>query len=232
MVLTRDAIKNGFIDRMIAERGGLPDRWSEAQIVDCARRILAEAPAKGDLWVFGYGSLMWNPAVHVAEQRPARLAGYHRRFCLWTSLGRGSTDCPGLLHGLEPGGACRGVALRIERQAAATEIDILVRREMVSGAYAPRWLKVAIDGMHERVPALVFLMNRRHARYSGRLSDKRIVAAIAEARGPLGACRDYLDNTVKALEALGISDRNVERIRRKLGRAPGSEDSRVSNHSR
>ncbi len=216
MVLTRDAIKNGLIDRLIDERGGLPDRWSEAQIADCARRILAEAPPQGDLWVFGYGSLMWNPAIHVAEQRPARLAGYHRKFCLWTSLGRGSNDCPGLLLGLEAGGACRGAALRIERNAAATEIDILVRREMVSGAYVPRWLKVAIDGIGERVPALVFLINRRHARYARALPDDRIVAAIAAARGPLGACRDYFDNTVAALERLGIRDRTIERIRRKV----------------
>lgn len=211
MVLTRDAIKNGFIDRMIDERGGYPGRWTEQQIVDCYRGMLATAPP-GDVWVFGYGSLIWNPCIHVAEMQRARLKGYHRRFCLWTHLGRGSPDCPGLMLGLMPGGSCNGVAIRVERAAAEAEFDILFRREMVSGSYEPRWVSVEVDGLKKPVRALCFLMNRAHDRYAGRLTDAVTADAIARAVGPLGACRDYLDQTVAALDALGIHDRLLGRL--------------------
>jgi cation transport protein ChaC len=213
LVLTRDSIKNGFIERMIEARGGLPGRWSEQQIVDCYRGMLAEAPP-GDVWIFAYGSLIWNPCVHVAEMRRARLAGYHRRFCLWTQLGRGSPESPGLMLALMPGGACVGVALRIERAIAEAEFDILFRREMVSGSYDPRWVKVEIEGRGEPVRALCFLMNRAHERFAGRLTDAAIADAIAKASGPLGACRDYLDQTVAALDALGIHDRPLRRLQK------------------
>jgi cation transport protein ChaC len=213
VVLTRDNIKNGFIDRMIEARGGFPGRWTAQQIVDCYRKLLAEAPA-GDLWVFAYGSLIWNPCIHVAEMKRARLNGFHRRFCLWTQLGRGSPDCPGLMLGLMPGGACAGVALRIERAVAETEFDILFRREMVSGSYDPRWVKVQIAGEKAPAKALCFLMNRAHERYAGRLTDAAVADAIAKAAGPLGACRDYLDHTVAALEALGITDKPLARMQK------------------
>jgi glutathione-specific gamma-glutamylcyclotransferase len=213
VVLTRDAIKNGFITRMIDERGGLPGRWTEQQIVECYRRMLAEAPP-GDVWVFAYGSLIWNPCIHVSEMKRARLNGFHRRFCLWTHLGRGSPECPGLMLGLMPGGACAGVALRIERGIAETEFDILFRREMVSGSYDPRWVKVQVEGVEKPVRALCFLMNRAHERYAGRLSDAAVADAVARAAGPLGACRDYLEHTVAALEALGIKDKPLARMQK------------------
>lgn len=226
MVLTRDAIKNGFIDRMIEARGGFPGRWTEEQIVECYRRILAAAP-KGDVWVFAYGSLIWNPCIHVAEMRRALLKGYHRRFCLWTQLGRGSPDCPGLMLGLVPGGACVGVALRIERALAETEFDILFRREMVSGSYDPRWVSVQIEGRKKPAKALCFLMNRAHERYAGRLAEGTVADAIARAAGPLGACRDYLDHTVAALDALGIHDRALARLQAMVrGRAAGRSAAR------
>jgi len=213
VVLTRDAIKSGFIDRMIDARGGYPGRWTEQQIVDCYTRMLAEAPP-GDIWVFGYGSLIWNPCIEVAELKRARLHGFHRRFCLWTHLGRGSPECPGLMLGLVPGGACSGVALRIPRAKGAAEFDILFRREMVSGSYDPRWVTVRIDGMKRPVKALTFLMNRAHDRYAGKLGEAVTADAIAKAAGPLGACRDYLDQTVAALDALGIHDGPLKRLQR------------------
>jgi len=213
VVLTRDAIKNGFIDQMIDARGGYPGRWTRQQIVDCYRKMLAEAP-RGDVWVFAYGSLIWNPCIHVAEMKRAHLFGYHRRFCLWTHLGRGSPDCPGLMLGLVPGGACAGVALRIERAIAEAEFEILFRREMVSGSYDPRWVTVQIEGMRKPAKALGFLMNRAHERYAGRLSDAAVADAIAKAAGPLGACREYLEHTVAALEALGIKDKPLARMKK------------------
>jgi glutathione-specific gamma-glutamylcyclotransferase len=211
LVLTRDAIKNGFIEQMIDARGGYPGRWTKQQIVECYQRMLAEAPA-GDIWIFGYGSLIWNPCIHVAEMKRARLNGFHRRFCLWTHLGRGSPDCPGLMLGMMPGGSCVGVALRVERAIAEVEFDILFRREMVSGSYDPRWVTVQIEGEKKPAKALCFLMNRAHERYAGRLTDAAVADAIARAAGPLGACRDYLDHTVAALDALGIHDKPLVRL--------------------
>lgn len=213
MVLTRDAIKNGFIDRMIDARGGYPGRWTPQQIAECYTRMLAEAPP-GDVWVFAYGSLIWNPCIEVAEMKRARLNGYHRRFCLWTHLGRGSPECPGLMLALVPGGACQGVALRISREKAMGEFEILFRREMVSGSYDPRWVTARIEGEKRPVKALAFLMNRQHDRYSGKLSEAVTADAIAKATGPLGACRDYLDQTVQALEALGLQDVPLKRLQR------------------
>jgi cation transport protein ChaC len=213
LVLTRDAIKNGFIEQMIDARGGYPGRWTKQQIVECYQRMLAEAPA-GDIWIFGYGSLIWNPCIHVAEMKRSRLNGFHRRFCLWTHLGRGSPDCPGLMLGMMPGGSCVGVALRVERAHAEAEFDILFRREMVSGSYDPRWVTVQIEGEKKPAKALCFLMNRAHERYAGRLTDAAVADAIARATGPLGACRDYLDHTVAALDALGIHDKPLVRLQR------------------
>ncbi|MGH7005309.1 MAG: gamma-glutamylcyclotransferase, partial [Alphaproteobacteria bacterium] len=173
----------------------------------------SEAP-RGDIWVFGYGSLIWNPCIEVAELRRARLNGYHRRFCLWTQLGRGSPDCPGLMLGLVPGGACTGVALRVPRAAAEAEFDILFRREMVSGSYDPRWVTVRIEGIAKPAKALCFLMNRAHDRYAAKLGEAVVADSLARAVGPLGACRDYLDQTVAALETLGIRDRTLKRMQR------------------
>ena len=213
VVLTRDAIKSGFIDRMIDARGGYPGRWTPEQIAECYTRMLAEAPP-GDVWVFGYGSLIWNPCIEVAEMKRARLHGYHRRFCLWTHLGRGSPECPGLMLALVPGGVCQGVALRVAREQAMGEFEILFRREMVSGSYDPRWVTVQIEAEAQPKKALAFLMNRAHDRYAGKLDETVTADAIAKAIGPLGACRDYLDQTVKALEALGIHDRPLKRMQR------------------
>lgn len=125
-VLTRESILDGSIREYILgnpelRRLVLPDAERSASL----RATLDEAPAEGDVWVFGYGSLIWNPAFHFVEKRTARIHGYHRRFCLWTQLGRGSAENPGLMLGLENGGACRGVIFRVAEQAVATELDIL-----------------------------------------------------------------------------------------------------------
>ena len=106
------------------------------------------------------------------------------------------------------------LALRIERAIAEAEFDILFRREMVSGSYDPRWVTVQIDGIDKPKKALCFLMNRAHERYAGRLADATVADAIAKAVGPLGACRDYLEHTVAALEALGIHDRPLARMQK------------------
>ncbi len=173
--------------------------------------LLRQRPQGGDVWLFAYGSLIWNPLIHFIEKRVGTARGYHRCFCLWSHTGRGTPAKPGLTLGLERGGCCRGVAFRIAEAQAATELELIWRREMLTGAYAPRWLKLetAAGPLH----AIAFLINRRHTRYAGRLPEDRIIAAIAEARGPLGACATYLFNTVAHLEELGIGDQRLKRLR-------------------
>jgi cation transport protein ChaC len=173
--------------------------------------LLRQRPDSGDVWLFAYGSLIWNPLIHFVEKRVATARGYHRCFCLWSRTGRGTVAKPGLTLGLENGGCCRGVAYRIAEAQAGHELEIIWRREMLTGAYAPRWLKLesAAGALH----AIAFLINRGHCRYAGRLPEDKIIAAIAEAHGPLGACATYLFNTVAHLEELGISDRQLKRLR-------------------
>ncbi|HXY98526.1 MAG TPA: gamma-glutamylcyclotransferase [Stellaceae bacterium] len=173
--------------------------------------LMQQRPDSGDIWLFAYGSLIWNPLIHFVEKRIATARGYHRRFCLWSRTGRGTTAKPGLTLGLERGGCCRGVAYRIGQAQAAHELEVVWGLEMLTGAYAPRWLKLETEagGLH----AIAFLINRGHTRYAGRLPEDRVTAVIAEAHGPLGPCATYLFNTVAHLEALGIRDSRLQRLR-------------------
>jgi cation transport protein ChaC len=209
MVLTRDNIKSGYIRKMIEAGAGVVPFLKEEELQASRQRAMAAAP-EGDIWVFGYGSLMWNPAFHHDERRIARLHGFHRRFCLWTHLGRGSPDRPGLVLGLERGGSCTGLAYRIARGAADEELDIVWRREMVSGAYSPRWVKLRV-GRH-CIAGLTFVINHHHPRYTGEIAETDIVEAIAGAAGPLGPCADYLFNTVDHLRQMGIYDAPLEHL--------------------
>jgi cation transport protein ChaC len=173
---------------------------------------LARAPDCGDPWVFGYGSLIWNPAFHYVERRIGRVYGFHRRFCLWTMMGRGSPERPGLVLGLEAGGSCGGVVYRVAKAQARTELDLVWRREMLTSAYRAVWVRVHTpDGVE---PAVTFAINAEHDRYTGRLTEARICEAIATAEGYLGRCSEYLVETVRHLAELGIHDRRLEAIAR------------------
>ena len=214
-ILTREALLDGSIRDYILRnpelrRLVLPDDERIASL----RATLDEAPARGDVWVFGYGSLIWNPAFHFVEKRTARIHGYHRRFCLWTQLGRGSAENPGLVLGLDHGGACRGVMFRIAEEAVETELDILWRREMFTGAYCPTWVSARSGG--DLFPAITFVVNRENNRYTGRLPDDTVARHIATAAGPMGACCEYLFETVRHLAALGIRDRGLEAMAGKV----------------
>lgn len=209
MALTRDDIKNGVVRRMITESGDVPI-LSEAELEASRREILAEAKPGEDIWLFGYGSLIWNPAFHHVETRTGRVYGFHRRFCLWTLLGRGNSTNPGLILGLDRGGSCRGVAFRIAADVVDSETDIVWRREMVTRAYVPRWVGVHTD--QGPVRAIAFAINHDHERYAGLVPEREAAAAIASAQGALGACAEYLFNTVAHLEEIGIHDRALSKL--------------------
>ena len=150
--------------------------------------------------------------IHFYEKRNATIHGYHRRFCLWTHLGRGSVEAPGLILGLDRGGACRGLAYRIAAAQAQAELELLWRREMVTGSYCPRWVRM-VARAGGRGWAIAFIINRRHPRYAGLVPEARIVASIARARGALGPCAAYLFDTADHLRDLGIRDERLLRLR-------------------
>jgi glutathione-specific gamma-glutamylcyclotransferase len=152
--------RDAYIQKMLA---GIA--WSEAQLQQSLEQTLARAPA-GDVWIFAYGSLIWNPLFPVAEERVAQVHGLHRSFCIWSRVGRGSPDKPGLVLGLNRGGTCRGVVLRLEQHLLREELSLIWRREMVTGAYCPTWIKARTsEGV---VDAIAFVANRKNSSYAGR----------------------------------------------------------------
>ncbi|SEE00597.1 cation transport protein ChaC [Rhizobiales bacterium GAS191] len=215
--ITRERLRDGSHLAQLRARAlpGFPIR-SDEEIEASLKQALAGRPDKGDVWVFGYGSLIWNPAFEFAEKRVAMVRGWHRRFCLWLKAGRGTPELPGLMLALDRGGSCRGLAFRVDKAKVEEELLILWRREMLSGSYDARWVDAQADGKPLRV--LTFVANRRHARFTNLLSDDEVAERIAVARGPLGSCAEYLLNTVHHLEALGFRDASLERIRHRVER--------------
>lgn len=175
--------------------------------------LLAQRADPDGVWIFAYGSLIWNPLFEFVGRRVGKVHGYHRRFCLWTRLGRGTPENPGLTLGLDRGGSCRGVVYRVAEEAIETELDLIWRREMFTNAYDPQWVKVVTK--EAPVDAVAFIINRDCPRYA-RIDEDRIVETIATAKGQIGACASYLFNTVEHLQRLGIRDPGLERIRERV----------------
>lgn len=176
------------------------------------QRMLDERGPSEEIWVFGYGSLMWNPAFHFAESRVAKLYGYHRRFVFWSTSGRGSPDNPGMMLALEQGGCCTGIALRIAPKDVGRELDSVFMRELMTGSYHPRWVTLRTD--EGDVRAISFIANKKHQNYAGRLPLEKVAGYLAEAEGGLGTCREYLVNTAAHLQELGIRDSGLETLAR------------------
>ncbi len=214
--ITREKLLDGSLIREFRARA-LPG-WhvrSDAELEASLDEALAGHDPAADVWLFGYGSLIWNPAFTFAEQVPAFVRGWHRRFCLWMPMGRGTPEQPGLMLALDRGGGCRGVAFRVAGPARS-ELLLVWRREMLGGAYLARWVRA--ETPHGVLPAVTFVVNRQFARYAGTLSDAQVAAYIASARGPLGSCAEYLRRTTEKLAELGFKDRGLERVRRAVER--------------
>ena len=174
------------------------------------RAILAAWKPREPYWVFAYGSLMWNPDFAFEEQRPARLHGYHRAFCIYSHHYRGTRARPGLVLGLDRGGSCRGICFRIRRDQIRLVTEALWRREMVTKVYAPRRIRVrTADGP---VVAQTFVANTHHQQYAGKLSLDEMAAMIRQGRGVAGENVDYLANTVAHMLTLGIDDGPLHRL--------------------
>ena len=163
-----------------------------------------------DLWVFGYGSLIWRPEFSFAEQRTARVHGWHRALKMWSRINRGSPECPGLVLGMLSGGTCKGMVFRIAQAQAHDALDKLWLREMVTGVYDPRW--VDCHTPQGPVRALAFTLSRKSPNHTGELSEEDYRRIFAQATGRFGTTRDYARLTWEELRRLGIHDRALERL--------------------
>ncbi len=163
-----------------------------------------------DFWIFGYGSLMWRPGFRYRERRPARLYGYHRALCVYSVRYRGTTKKPGLVLGLDRGGSCVGRVFRVAARDADRVLAYLHKREMPRRVYDPSWLRV--ETPLGPVRAYVFVARRDHSQYTGKLPLKRAVALVLGGRGIGGTCLDYVRETVRHMEELGVADTALHRV--------------------
>ena len=213
--LTRENMNAAWVHRVSA---GFREHEGFEPLSDAVRAASLQAVLTqlggGDVWLFGYGSVMWNPIVRFEERRQGHVHGYHRRYGLWVHWTRGSRERPGLMLGLEPGGSCRGIVFRIPRNRVKFEFGLIWMREMISGAYVPKWVTVRTPMGHVR--AIAFVVNSGHPLYAGKLSLQTEASHIARAAGEFGSCRAYLENTIDQLNAIGLSDGYLLRLQRQL----------------
>jgi cation transport protein ChaC len=177
----------------------------------------SHAHETGELWVFGYGSLMWRPGFDFLERVPARLTGLHRALCVFSFVHRGTPEKPGLVLGLDRGGMCRGIAFRVAATKRDETIAYLRGREQVTSVYLETMRRIALeDEARRQVRALTYTVDRGHVQYAGRLSVAESVHYVRQGHGRSGNNRDYVVETVRALEALGYRESDLHLIAEQL----------------
>jgi cation transport protein ChaC len=179
----------------------VPNPGSFRLLTEAERKASLEESLSGwqpgqDIWVYGYGSLIWRPEFDFSEKRTALLHGYHRALCLWSRVNRGTPDQPGLVFGLDVGGSCRGMAFRIPAARVPQDMEALWRREMPSGAYLPRWLTCRTE---------------------------RLIHIVRNAHGSYGPCMEYVLETAQALKQSNIHDKRLQALVNRLRRETGGE---------
>jgi len=168
---------------------------------------------RDDLWVFGYGSLMWRPGFAVLERVPARLIGLHRSLCVFSFVHRGTPERPGLVLGLDRGGMCRGIAFRVAAADRDKTIAYLRAREQVTSVYRETVRRITLeDGTRRQVTALCYVVDQGHVQYAGRLTPGESLHYVRQGHGRSGANREYVIETVRALEALGYRETELHRL--------------------
>ena len=212
MTLKREDFSRERIDKLVNEmRGkGFFEAFTHEERENNRKSLLSHLAPGKDLWIFGYGSLIWNPAFNFIEKKPARLYGFHRSFCLHLTIGRGSPEAQSLMLALDRGGSCNGMAFRIAADEVDSETEILWMREMITGAYIAHWGNIYIDG--EPVPGMTFVINRNHSRYIGGLNMDETAGRLLNGNGTLGTCREYLENTVDHLNQIDVSDSYLQQL--------------------
>ncbi len=174
-----------------------------------------------DLWVFGYGSLMWRPGFGHAESHPALLRGAHRSLCVYSVVHRGTEQRPGLVLGLDAGGSCRGIAFRVDARDAPATLEYLREREQTTNVYREAHRPVALlDGSKRKVDALCFLVERTHPQYAGRLPVTEQAELVREGHGASGNNVDYVANTLRHLDEMGLAEPSLRQVMTILGASP------------
>ncbi|MEG0053716.1 MAG: gamma-glutamylcyclotransferase [Comamonas sp.] len=163
-----------------------------------------------DLWVFGYGSLIWRPDFAFSERRTAHVHGWHRALKMWSTINRGTPQCPGLVFGMLSGGSCQGMAFRIAQTDAPAVLKQLWQREMPNAVYDPRWLPCKTA--HGTVKALAFTLSRQSPHHTGELPPEEYRRIFAQAQGIYGTTRDYAQATFDELQRMGIRDKALQKL--------------------
>ncbi|MEM9905745.1 MAG: gamma-glutamylcyclotransferase [Cyanobacteria bacterium P01_D01_bin.44] len=220
MALTRATLTTGHLQRIVQQVPELEAYILSKTELECSiqqtlqQRPTPEYPDHTSVWIFAYGSLIWNPILQYGERRTGKIYGWHRRFCMRTPAGRGTPDRPGLTLALERGGSCCGVAYCIATEQLSSELLLLWQREMVVDSYIPRWVKVWADG--QAIDAIAFTINPQHPLYAPKLSIIEMAASISRAQGALGSCTEYLLQTIAGLANNGITDRGLLKVRDRI----------------
>jgi cation transport protein ChaC len=178
-----------------------------------AKKLFESEASINDLWVFGYGSLMWRPGFDFIEQMPARLIGEHRALCVYSFDHRGTPEKPGLVLGLDRGGACRGIAFRVAAERREATVEYLRGREQTTKVYREVTRSVWLDNeARQRVSALAYVVDRGHVQYAGRLSLNEQLHYVRQGHGRSGDNREYVLSTVKSIEAQGFRDAQLHQL--------------------
>jgi cation transport protein ChaC len=165
----------------------------------------------GDLWVFGYGSLMWRPGFEYEECRPALVHGYHRSLCIFSHVHRGTPEKPGLVLGLDRGGACRGLAFRVRASQREATLNYLREREQVTSVYVEAWLTARLQP-DRVVRAVAYVVDPNHPQYAGRLPHHELVRLVRQGHGMSGDNVEYIRSTFEHLTVAGVNDPDLAAI--------------------
>jgi len=174
---------------------------------------------ENDLWVFGYGSLMWRPGFDFAEKQLASIHGYHRAMCIYSHVHRGTREKPGLVLGLDHGGSCKGIAFRVAAANVEETLAYLREREQATSVYVESRLTARLcDG--RKVSALAYTADRGHHQYAGKLSQEEVLRLVTQGIGISGPNPDYVCNTQAHLHELAIRDATLEWLAKEIARVP------------
>jgi cation transport protein ChaC len=214
-MLTRHTISSGAYFKHFES---LPNIWTQEQIETSLAHTMQARPSDArDIWIFAYGSLMWNPMVDFSERKLATLHGWHRSFCLRMVAGRGSEQSPGRMLALEPGGETQGIALKLSSENLDEELRLVWIREMILGSYQPTWARVTLEGGLE-THALAFVADKSREQFQRDSRVPTVAPLIGAATGQFGTNAEYLHKLHAALLESGLEDGYIEQLVRLVER--------------